>query len=90
MKVALITCYKDPNYVRGQVLSQCLQKIPDIDVIEVKNKQNNIFRFIEVIFKLIKVRKYNPDVYLHECEICKCKEKLESHHIKWQKDFNST
>ncbi len=63
MKVALITCYKDPNYVRGQVLSQCLQKIPDIDVIEVKNKQNNIFRFIEVIFKLIKVRKYNPDVY---------------------------
>lgn len=36
-----------------------------------------------------KTSKYNSDVYLHECEICKNKEKLESHHIKWQKDFNS-
>ena len=35
-----------------------------------------------------KTSKYNSDVYLHECEICKVKEKLESHHIKWQKDFN--
>jgi DNA mismatch repair protein MutS len=36
-----------------------------------------------------KSSKYNSDVYLHECEICKIKDKLESHHIKWQKDFNS-
>jgi DNA mismatch repair protein MutS len=36
-----------------------------------------------------KTSKYNPDVYLNCCEICKSKEKLESHHIVWQKDFNS-
>jgi DNA mismatch repair protein MutS len=36
-----------------------------------------------------KQSKYNPDVYLNCCEICKSKEKLESHHIVWQKDFDS-
>jgi DNA mismatch repair protein MutS len=36
-----------------------------------------------------KTSKYNSDIYLHECEICKSIEKLESHHIDWQKDFNS-
>lgn len=36
-----------------------------------------------------KTSKYNTDVYLNNCQICKSKEKLESHHIIWQKDFNS-
>ena len=36
-----------------------------------------------------KPSKYNPDVYLNCCEICKSKEKLESHHIVWQKEFDS-
>lgn len=36
-----------------------------------------------------KQSKYNSDVYLNCCEICKSKEKLESHHIVWQKDFDS-
>jgi hypothetical protein len=35
-----------------------------------------------------KTSKYNTDVYLNNCQICKSKEKLESHHIVWQKDFN--
>jgi len=36
-----------------------------------------------------KTSKYNSDVYLNSCEICKSKDKLESHHIVWQKDFDS-
>ena len=36
-----------------------------------------------------KPSKYNPNVYLINCEICKSKEKLETHHIVWQKDFNN-
>ena len=37
----------------------------------------------------IKKSKYNSNNYLCECEICKSKEKLETHHINFQKDFNS-
>ena len=36
-----------------------------------------------------KTSKYNSDIYLHKCEICNSNEKLESHHIVWQKDFDS-
>ena len=34
-----------------------------------------------------KVCKYNSDVFLTCCEVCKTREKLETHHIVWQKDF---
>ena len=37
-----------------------------------------------------KTSKYNSDIYVNNCEICKSKEKLESHHIVWQKDFDSS
>lgn len=37
----------------------------------------------------IKKSSYNSDNYLIECEICKTKEKLETHHIVFQKDFNN-
>jgi DNA mismatch repair protein MutS len=37
----------------------------------------------------IKQSRYNSNVYLIECEICKSKNKLETHHIIPQKDFNN-
>lgn len=36
-----------------------------------------------------KFSKYNSQLVVKECEICKSKDKLETHHIVWQKDFNS-
>lgn len=36
----------------------------------------------------IKSSRYNKDVYLEECNICKSKERLETHHIVWQKNFD--
>ena len=36
----------------------------------------------------VKVSKYNSSNYLFECEICKTKKNLETHHINFQKDFN--
>jgi DNA mismatch repair protein MutS len=36
----------------------------------------------------IKQSKYNTDNYLIECEICKNKNNLETHHIVFQKEFN--
>ena len=35
-----------------------------------------------------KTSKYNSNIYLNQCEICKSKNKLETHHIVWQKDFD--
>ena len=35
----------------------------------------------------IKTSKYNSNIYLNCCEICKSKQKLETHHIVWQKEF---
>jgi len=32
--------------------------------------------------------KYNSQVYMNCCEICKVKSDLETHHIVWQKEFN--
>ena len=37
----------------------------------------------------IKQSKYNSDIYMVECKICNSKENLESHHIEFQKDFDS-
>ena len=37
----------------------------------------------------IKTSKYNSNIYMNQCEICKSKNKLETHHIVWQKDFDS-
>jgi DNA mismatch repair protein MutS len=34
------------------------------------------------------VSKYNSQVYMNCCEICKSRTNLETHHIIWQKDFN--
>lgn len=35
-----------------------------------------------------KVSKYNANVIIESCEICKSKNNLETHHIIWQKDFD--
>jgi DNA mismatch repair protein MutS len=50
------------------------------------NRTNEILLEYENIN--IKQSNYNKEVYLEECNICKSKEKLETHHIIWQKDFN--
>jgi hypothetical protein len=36
-----------------------------------------------------KTSKYNSNVIIKCCEICKNKDNLETHHIVWQKDFKS-
>ena len=36
----------------------------------------------------IKKSKYNSNLYLQECNICKSKNNLETHHIIHQADFN--
>ena len=63
-KICLITCYKQPDYIRAKTLRSAFGDINNIDLIVVKNKHTGLLRYIEVIYKVIKVRfTKNPDLY---------------------------
>lgn len=64
-KICIITCYKDPDYVRARTLRAALQANADLEVIIIKNRHKNALRYPEVIAKILKVRlTKNPDTYL--------------------------
>jgi len=65
MKVAIVTCYRDPEYVRAQTLRAGVIAQPDTEAIIVKNKFTGWWRYTEVITKLAVARlRHNPDIYL--------------------------
>jgi len=65
MKVAIITCYNQPDYVRAKTLRAAATLIKDIEVIEIKNSQTGVLRYLEVLWKVAKSRyRDKPDVYL--------------------------
>ncbi|HEX4662338.1 MAG TPA: glycosyltransferase [Candidatus Saccharimonadales bacterium] len=65
MKVVIITCYKQPDYVRAKTLRRGLATNKDVELIVVKNTQTGILKYPEVLWKLLKVRlQQQPDVYL--------------------------
>jgi glycosyltransferase involved in cell wall biosynthesis len=64
-KVCIITCYKQPDYIRARTLREATARIDGIDLRIVKNKNVGLLRYAEVIFKTILMRiKYSPDIYL--------------------------
>jgi len=63
--ICIITCYKDPDYVRARTLRAALRADADLEVIIIKNRHKNALRYPEVIAKILKVRlTKNPDTYL--------------------------
>lgn len=63
--VCIITCYKDPDYIRAITLRQGLLAQKNVDLTIIKNKRTGVLRYFEVIAKLIKARlTINPDIYL--------------------------
>lgn len=64
-KVCVVTCYKDPDYVRARSLRAALREDPDNRVIIVKNSQRGVLRYPEIMVKLLAARfRYRPDVYV--------------------------
>ncbi|CAN5425041.1 hypothetical protein BH09PAT4_BH09PAT4_03050 [soil metagenome] len=64
-KICIITCYKDPDYVRARTLRAALQADSRLEVIVIKNRHKSALRYPEVITKILKVRlTKNPDTYL--------------------------
>src|SRR5680860_564646 len=64
-KICIITCYKQPDYIRAKTLRSALRRMPDIELIVLKNSHKGILRYIEVLIKIIVIRKkHNPDIYI--------------------------
>lgn len=63
-KVCVVTCYRDPDYVRARVLRGAV-KLAGAEVVTVKNSKKGIMRYPEVLYKLLKVRFIeHPDLYI--------------------------
>jgi glycosyltransferase involved in cell wall biosynthesis len=65
MRIAVVTCYHDPDYVRARTLRAALKQLPDVKPIIIKNTHKGIWRYPEVLWKLWQVKKrQKPDAYL--------------------------
>ena len=64
--ICIVTCYRQPDYVRAAALRQGLRASGVFrEVIVVKNRRTNAGRYLEVIMALLKVRlRQNPDAYM--------------------------
>lgn len=64
MRVCVITCYKQPDYVRAIVLRNSVKNSGN-ELILVKNKYKGLLRYPEVTLKLIITRlRYHPNAYI--------------------------
>jgi glycosyltransferase involved in cell wall biosynthesis len=65
MKIAVITCYFDSDYVRARTLRAGVKAYPGARMIVIKNTHRSVLRYLEITWKLIQLRRtQKPDAYL--------------------------
>lgn len=65
MKICIITCYSQPDYVRARTLRAAARSISGADVTVIKNAHKGVLRYGEVFLRLLIMRfKLRPDVYI--------------------------
>lgn len=65
LKVACVTCYGDPDYVRSRTIRAALADISGVEPIIIKNSSKGAKRYVEVLSRLWQAkRRENPDIYL--------------------------
>jgi len=65
MKICIITCYKQPDYIRALTLRKSLAEIKGVEVIVVKNSHTGVKRYFEVMYDVLKTRlKEKPDMFI--------------------------
>lgn len=63
--IVIITCQRDPNYIRAAVLRAGVSALFDLNISVIKNGRIGILRYPEIAYKILKCRLLdNPDVYL--------------------------
>lgn len=65
MRIAVVNCHKQPDYIRARVLRTALAGLPGVEVVRVSNKSKSLWRFLEIAARLVwaSARK-KPDIYL--------------------------
>lgn len=65
MKLAIITCYRDPDYVRARSLRAAVQQIEGVEMYEIKNSYTGLARYFQVAWRLLNLKlSVRPDAYL--------------------------
>lgn len=65
MKIAIITCYSQPDYVRARTLRTAFAAAPDTEVLIIRNRHRGWWRFVEVPLKILAARwRDKPDAYV--------------------------
>lgn len=65
MKLCIITCYNQPDYVRAVTLRSAACKLDGVEVVVIKNRRTGLLRYAEVFGKLLAARlRDKPDAYL--------------------------
>jgi glycosyltransferase involved in cell wall biosynthesis len=63
--VAIVTCYFDPEYVRGSVIRAAVERDPSWDTVSLVNRRRGIARYPEVLFKLLALKvRVRPDLII--------------------------
>ena len=64
-RIAVVTCHKDPDYVRARTLRAGVAALPDVELIVIKNRLRSPLRFPEIWFRIIVARlRYRPQLYI--------------------------
>jgi glycosyltransferase involved in cell wall biosynthesis len=65
MKLVVITCYHDPDYIRARTLRAALKQVPGLSLIVLKNHHRGWLRYPEVLWRLWRIKRTrHPDAYL--------------------------
>jgi glycosyltransferase involved in cell wall biosynthesis len=65
MKIAVITCYDQNDYVRARTLRAAFGAMDGMETIVVRNTQKGVLRYPEVMWKILKLRfGVRPDAYV--------------------------
>lgn len=65
MRVAVITCYPDPDYIRAFTIREGLRAVPSVELFVIKNHSKGVKRYFEVIWQLLKVNwRHQPQLFV--------------------------
>ncbi len=65
MKIAIVVCYDQQDYVRANALRKGLQATKGVEIIEITNDSTGLTRYFETTWRILKARfTSKPDAYL--------------------------
>jgi glycosyltransferase involved in cell wall biosynthesis len=64
MKIAIVSCYDQIDYIRARVLRAGFAAVPGVQTVVIKNKHKGLLRYFEVPYNIVKARfSVRPDAW---------------------------